>query len=205
MDLDGAVDAGERALDTPTLSQIMTAAEARGANVKGKTKDEPVEKVENLGDGDVEFNLGDADADEIHDENFPTLDETSELASVLKELEESMEDVQQVAAVGEQEVAQLNEVVDELAMEDVPSLSEPAEELSEPTGSTQENSYLSDLSEQSISKMEPYHESETALELAKAYLELGEKDIAKGFIEEVINEGSDKQKEKAEKLVKELV
>ena len=68
----------------------------------------------------------------------------------------------------------------------------------------EEDSYLSEASEQSIGKLEPYHESETALELAKAYIELGEKEIAKGFIEEVINEGSDKQKQKAEKLVKTL-
>ncbi len=47
-------------------------------------------------------------------------------------------------------------------------------------------------------------ESETAFELARAYLELGEKDIAKGFIEEVINQGNDKQRAKAEKLIKEL-
>ena len=59
-------------------------------------------------------------------------------------------------------------------------------------------------SEESISQLEPYHESETALELAKAYLELGEQEIAKGFIEEVLNDGSDKQKDKARKLIKEL-
>jgi len=55
-----------------------------------------------------------------------------------------------------------------------------------------------------MSQLEPYHESETALELAKAYLELGEQEIAKGFIEEVLNEGSEKQKGKARKLIKEL-
>ena len=66
------------------------------------------------------------------------------------------------------------------------------------------DSSMSDMSDSSISKLEPYHESETALELAKAYLELGEQDIAKGFIEEVLSDGSDKQKGKARKLIKEL-
>ncbi len=66
------------------------------------------------------------------------------------------------------------------------------------------DSSMSEMSESSISKLEPYHESETALELAKAYLELGEQDIAKGFIEEVLNEGSEKQKGKARKLIREL-
>jgi pilus assembly protein FimV len=55
-----------------------------------------------------------------------------------------------------------------------------------------------------MSKLEPYHESETALELAKAYLELGEQEIAKGFIEEVLSDGSSKQKSKARNLVREL-
>lgn len=66
------------------------------------------------------------------------------------------------------------------------------------------HSGVSDLSESSMTKLEPYHESETALELAKAYLELGEQEIAKGFIEEVLTEGSDKQKGKARELIKEL-
>ena len=78
-------------------------------------------------------------------------------------------------------------------------------DVAETVTDEKERSYLNEISKQSASKMEPYHESETALELAKAYLELGEKDIAKGFIEEVINEGSDQQRAKAEKLVKELV
>jgi len=65
-------------------------------------------------------------------------------------------------------------------------------------------SEMSGMSEASMSKLEPYHESETALELAKAYLELGEQEIAKGFIEEVLNEGSEKQKGKARSLIKEL-
>lgn len=63
---------------------------------------------------------------------------------------------------------------------------------------------MSEMSEASMGKLEPYHESETALELAKAYMELGEQEIAKGFIEEVLTEGSDKQKGKARKLIKEL-
>ena len=66
------------------------------------------------------------------------------------------------------------------------------------------HSGMSEMSEASMNKLEPYHESETALELAKAYLELGEQEIAKGFIEEVLTEGSDKQKTKARKLIKEL-
>jgi pilus assembly protein FimV len=65
-----------------------------------------------------------------------------------------------------------------------------------------EDSSMSD--EVTNGKLEPYHESETALELAKAYMELGEQEIAKGFIEEVLNEGSEKQKTKARTMIKDL-
>jgi len=67
-----------------------------------------------------------------------------------------------------------------------------------------QQSVLGAISDSQMSQLEPYHESETALELAKAYMELGEQEIAKGFIEEVLNEGSEKQKGKARTLIKEL-
>ena len=81
---------------------------------------------------------------------------------------------------------------------------EDDEDDDEDTAGIDAMSGMSEMSESSMSKLEPYHESETALELAKAYLELGEQEIAKGFIEEVLTEGSDKQKGKARKLIKEL-
>ncbi len=68
----------------------------------------------------------------------------------------------------------------------------------------EQQSILTGISDSQMSQLEPYHESETALELAKAYMELGEQEIAKGFIEEVLNEGSEKQKGKARTLIKEL-
>ncbi len=158
-------EAPDRALDAPTLSQIITAAEAE-AEVEEQEKlkldvEDSQADVGDEDDGEIQFNLGD-DVDDDFDD-----DVSSELVSVLEQMESKAE-------------SQQNKGVDQ-------------------------DSYLTEASEQSISKLEPYHESETALELAKAYLELGEKDIAKGFIEEVINEGSDKQKAKAEKLVKELI
>jgi pilus assembly protein FimV len=76
-------------------------------------------------------------------------------------------------------------------------------EVVEPSA-VEPDSAMSGMTEGTMSKLEPYHESETALELAKAYLELGEQEIAKGFIEEVLSDGSSKQKSKARNLIKEL-
>ncbi|MBX2867435.1 MAG: hypothetical protein KTR18_02080 [Acidiferrobacterales bacterium] len=85
------------------------------------------------------------------------------------------------------------------------AVEEPAEADSELVISgLDQQSVMTQETDSSMSQLEPYHESETALELAKAYMELGEQEIAKGFIEEVLNEGSEKQKGKARSLIKEL-
>lgn len=45
------------------------------------------------------------------------------------------------------------------------------------------------------------HDPETALALAKAYIDLGEDDIAKDFLNDVIRDGADEMKADAEKLL----
>jgi FimV-like protein len=57
-----------------------------------------------------------------------------------------------------------------------------------------------------ISKAEEVkqHEPDTALALAKAYIELGETDIAKDFLLDVINAGGDKLKSEAEEMLASL-
>jgi pilus assembly protein FimV len=101
--------------------------------------------------------------------------------------------------LGKDDDKQFNQIEEEANR----AVSEVAEE-----GVEEKQSALDSIDQHSgmseMSQLEPYHESETALELAKAYLELGEQEIAKGFIEEVLNEGSEKQKGKARKLIKEL-
>ncbi len=51
---------------------------------------------------------------------------------------------------------------------------------------------------------EAYDESETALELARTYLDLGERDIARGYLEEVLKGGSEDQKRQARDQIREL-
>ena len=186
LDIDLEENMSEGVLDAPTLSQIITAAEVKelGSEYQDAAAEFDIDaKADDIAlvvddEGAIEFNLDDDEA--------PDMDITSELSGALQEIEEEKETDSD--RIPEQAVEEPVEItlpnVDQMKVE---------------------NAYLSELSEQSIDRKEPYHESETALELAKAYLELGEKDIAKGFIEEVINEGSDKQKAKAEELVKELV
>ena len=208
----------DRAIDAPTLSQIISAAEAEEQAQKLEASRATAgAEVEGDDDGgEIEFNLGDID----EDEDFQLdIDESTELANALRDAEIEQADDEPVEEPAEEPVEEpvaerieepVVELIEEPAEEFIEEhAEEPSEPVSEPSlgldTQSKDDSYLSELSEQSISKLEPYHESETALELAKAYLELGEKDIAKGFIEEVINEGNPKQKARAEKLVKDLV
>ena len=189
VDFDMDEESPDRGIDAPTLSQIITAAEIKDLEdrVAGNegSEDEDSELDEKPVADDItlaldvdalDFNFADDNDKEID------LDVSPELSRAKKEIENQKQEMEEVAA-------QLDKL-------------EPG--VAEPIPGEKEPSYLDELSQQSPGKTEPYHESETALELAKAYLELGEKDIAKGFIEEVINEGSDQQRAKAEKLVKEL-
>ena len=57
---------------------------------------------------------------------------------------------------------------------------------------------------QSPSPEEADDESDTALELARAYMDLGEREIARGYLEEVLKAGSEDQQEQARGLIREL-
>ena len=50
----------------------------------------------------------------------------------------------------------------------------------------------------------PEDEVATKLDLAKAYVELGDKDSAKGILEEIISEGNDQQRTQAQELLKQI-
>ncbi len=59
-------------------------------------------------------------------------------------------------------------------------------------------------SEETEETEETEDESETALELARAYMDLGEREIARGYLEEVLKGGNEDQKKRAQDLIREL-
>lgn len=61
---------------------------------------------------------------------------------------------------------------------------------------------LSQLSEQTVSQSDLHTEAAETLKLAKVYLDLGEKDAARGFLEEVLNDGDANQLAEANVLIK---
>ena len=56
----------------------------------------------------------------------------------------------------------------------------------------------------SSEKDEHWHEVETKIDLAKAYLDMEDTEGAREILEEIINEGDEQQKESAKTLLAEL-
>ncbi|MCL6268687.1 hypothetical protein M3P05_01800 [Sansalvadorimonas sp. 2012CJ34-2] len=61
-----------------------------------------------------------------------------------------------------------------------------------------------DGADDDFSFLEDNDEASTKLDLARAYMEMGDADGAKGILEEVLNEGSDAQKKEAQELIDKL-
>ncbi len=92
--------------------------------------------------------------------------------------------------------------------EDILDSTVPDVERSTESGSNREDGHsgspppitFDDPNDEDVDLQDP----ETALDLARAYLKLGEKSVAKGFVNEVIANGSESQKTLAHLLLKEL-
>ncbi len=104
-----------------------------------------------------------------------------------------------VAAMG-REISPENPEYDET---DVPrDVPEPPDHQEEDSMLAVDDTRLSTIDEPSTGEVDPYEKSRIALELAETYARLGEKHIAKGYIHEVLHEGSGKQRKEAEKIAK---
>ena len=87
---------------------------------------------------------------------------------------------------------------------DFPSSSKPAETPAAAPAPSSSGLELADLSLDSGAESGGGEAVGTKLELAKAYLEIGDKDGAREILQEVANEGSSAQKEEAKKLIASL-
>ena len=86
---------------------------------------------------------------------------------------------------------------DELAVISDDELDAASKELSGQLGST------SDL-EFDLDDFDEIDEAETKLDLAAAYIDMGDPEGAKSILEEVLSEGNDEQKSRAQKLLNDL-
>lgn len=160
--------------------------------------EEPITDFDDL-DADIGMNLGDA-ADELEAELELGLDEDDALqpAELPPELEAELEfDVEDTSEV-EPEFVESVEPADETdeslfdaALADVPSSSNMDFEIPEidPEGDD-DLGFLSDSDE-----------TATKLDLARAYIDMGDAEGAKDILDEIMKEGTDQQKQEAEALL----
>jgi len=181
---------------------------------------------DDLGALDLDLDSLDVDLDaaadlsfEVEGDELPVLDDSAEidLDSVAHEDDSSAEvsldldmdlDLEELAEqpeTGADPLLDLDELSKELDAEMLEfDASEPVtESISEPVADSAELD-LSDL-DADLDFLSGTDESETKLDLARAYIDMDDKDGAKEILQEVLEEGTDKQKQDAGSLLDSLV
>ncbi|MCW9014027.1 MAG: hypothetical protein OQL06_09610 [Gammaproteobacteria bacterium] len=127
------------------------------------------------------------------------IDETEDLTAEL-DLDEDLdlaitEDVPELDTATTEESAELDMDMDELGAElDLVDEAEPAEEISALAGDEDDDFDISELSDD-------VDEVSTKLDLAKAYIDMGDNEGARSILEEVKQEGNDAQQQQADELL----
>ncbi|MDO6683458.1 FimV/HubP family polar landmark protein [Oceanobacter sp. 5_MG-2023] len=217
-------DDSDDELALPELDELEEFAEAEAAG----SDDAAEEAVDELSELDME--LDDFDLAELEDEasadSAPeTLEDLPELGDLddIPELEAVTETELPVAAV-EEDAAEdelpplddLEELTFDLEPEALPELADLEEAPEEPAGEsldemdipsfTADSINLDELAEteDEFAYLSGTDANDTKLDLARAYVDMGESDSAKELLGEIVQEGSDHQKQEAQNLLDSL-
>jgi pilus assembly protein FimV len=159
-------------------------AETEEALTADEATDESL-SLDDVDDSSLEFDIGDDVAEEASEPEAvaESLDEATEILDLTEELAEES------AAEGGEPEATEPEATEALAAEP------EAESLSF------DDSMDDDLD---LSDLDDIDEVSTKLDLAKAYLDMGDADGTRSILDEVLSEGDDEQKKEAEELLRQL-
>jgi pilus assembly protein FimV len=157
-----------------------------------------------------EFDLGDSSAaakDEA-DEGIPTLelddlDESGDVTEDTIPLPDVDLDTSSTTATNEEEA--IEELATELENFDIDDVDTADVEVgAEAELPSEDDLMLPDEDLESFGELSELDDVSTKLDLARAYIEMGDKDGAKGILEEVVEEGSDAQKQEAQNMISEI-
>ena len=148
------------------------------------------DEIHDVGDIDIDFGL---------DEETPATEDDEEVAIDLTDEADSL-DLDLDDAFGEE--APGSAAPEEPAVEE-PAAEEPVAEAVEvePSSSFDE---MTDEDDFDLSSLDDVDEVSTKLDLARAYLDMGDHEGTRGILEEVIAEGNDEQKQEANELMAKL-
>jgi len=188
-DLDAALDelesqigdddaVGEFPEDEPVAEEQPEAEAASELDIEPELTDAVEEVVEEDAFSLPEEEIIEEEIPDISPEQDASLDD---LAAELEAFDLDAADTDDSTDALEAPVAESSEAADDIALDDEFSLGDDFDEL------TSEFSEMDDVA--------------TKLDLAKAYIEMGDLEGAKGILEEVVNEGDDNQQQEAKDLI----
>ena len=200
--LESEEEAGEEAADEGGIDlsidddSLYNDAETLDIKLEDSALDAVEEGAEAAADEGLDFDL---DTGESGEAEIPSLEEEQDEGGV--ELDLTLDEAGAAGGGLELDV-DAAEVADDEALEETVKIPEIDMDFSMEEEDDDDNTVFvprSDSEEQSEED-----EVATKLDLAKAYVELGDKDSAKGILEEIINEGNEQQKATAQELLKQV-
>ncbi|WP_020408840.1 FimV/HubP family polar landmark protein [Hahella ganghwensis] len=186
-----------------------------------------------LDDNDLDFSLDEQGAglsdeeekalqgDDVEDFSLDTLDEEADLDLDLGEVSEDLQDDSKAEGLSEDIAEEFVQEMDFLEEEsdaqelNVDDLGSPDETMIQPPAGAQQevggeektakpqDEFVTEM-EEDFDFLSDTDESATKLDLARAYIDMGDKEGARDILEEVVDEGNDTQKQEAADLLKGL-
>jgi pilus assembly protein FimV len=163
--------------------------------------EEPVvsedDEIHDVGDIDIDFGLEDeTPAAEDEEDEDVAIDLTDEADSLDLDLDDAFGEESTATAVPEEPAVEVPTTKE-------PATEEPIAELDEVAASSAMDE-MSDEDDFDLSSLDDVDEVSTKLDLARAYLDMGDHEGTRGILEEVIAEGDDEQKQEASELMAKL-
>jgi pilus assembly protein FimV len=174
------IDASELDIDIQEESEEPVSAEG--------------DEVHEVGDIDIDFGL-DEETAAVEDEEV-AIDLTDEADSLDLDLDDAFAEESPQTAVTEEVAAEEPAAFEPVAEEPVPEAGEV-----EPSADRDE---MTDEDDFDLSSLDDVDEVSTKLDLARAYLDMGDHEGTRGILEEVLAEGNDEQKQEANELMEKL-
>jgi len=140
---------------------------------------------------------------DIDDDELELGDDDGELDLSLADTTNSLDLELGGAGDLDEDVPSLDFDIDDLDIEDLDQADTVAMDLSSTTSPASEETVVMPVDE-SVERQSEADEIDTKLNLAKAYIELGDNDGARSILDEVARDGSDAQKTEAQRLINQL-
>ena len=140
---------------------------------------------------------------DIDDDELELGDDDGELDLSLADTTNSLDLELGGAGDLDEDVPSLDFDIDDLDIEDLDQADTVAMDLSSTTSPASEETVIMPVDE-SVERQSEADEIDTKLNLAKAYIELGDNDGARSILDEVARDGSDAQQTEAQRLIDQL-